>query len=89
MALLAGSTPAWLILLALMLAALSSGYQWRQHNALRRSAQSIADSDLLAWIYTGRCDLQGQVDYALYAQERSQQTALTRISDNTQELLKP
>lgn len=86
-ALLAGSTPAWLILLALMLATLSSGYQWRQHNALRRSAQSIADSDLLAWIYTGRSDLQGQVDYALYAQERSQQTALTRISDNTQELL--
>lgn len=85
---LLSSAPLWLSALTVAAAILTISNQQRQQRACLLPTKSVNDNPLGTWIYTGRTDLQGHVEFAQHTLQRRLQTVLVRIEDNTQALLK-
>ena len=57
------------------------------HRTILALAKAQIDDPLAAYIYTGRTDLQGQVDFALIAQRAHLRTALGRMVESAREVM--
>lgn len=82
------SAPLWLSALTASAAILTVMNHQRQQRACLSPTKNINDNPLATWIYTGRTDLQGHIEFAQHTLQRRLQTVLVRIEDNTQALLK-
>jgi aerotaxis receptor len=85
--LLAAQAPAWGYLITLLAAGCSLWMNRRQIETIDRHTRQIADNKLMTWIYTGRTDVCGDIEFAVHAMNRRLQTVLVRIADNTEHLL--
>lgn len=83
----ASHSPIWLVLGSIPLAALSVWMFNQYQKNICKTVHRIADNALMTWIYTGRTDIQGQLEFALHMTHRRLQTVLVRIEDNTRQLM--
>lgn len=84
---LVAAAPVWFSALTLIAATLTIGHQQKQQRTCKASTQRVNNNRLATWIYTGRTDLQGHIEFAQHTLQRRLQTVLVRIEDNTQALL--
>ena len=85
-ALLASPAPLWLTGLATCLTVISLWLNTNLQAGVTAEAHKVADNQIMTWIYTGRNDVCGQIQFALYTQQRRLQTVLVRIADNSSRL---
>jgi len=78
-------------LLALALAGIAIGFSAHQMHISNltntlEEARKIINDPIAAYIYTGRCDIQGEIQLAQIAQEARLRTALGRFGESTYEM---
>ncbi|WP_419811764.1 methyl-accepting chemotaxis protein [Bacterioplanoides sp.] len=81
------TAPVWLTLLILLMGTVSFSTNRRLFNNISQATQTISNNDLMTWIYTGRTDACGDIQFTLHTLERRLQTVLVRIADNSDMLL--
>jgi aerotaxis receptor len=74
-------------LLSLLLGSLLC-YGLRELDVLARKAKNIADNPLSQWLYSGRRDQFGQIDFALQMLEAETRAVVGRIADSARQLNK-
>ncbi len=81
-----GASPLWLSAALSLLGAAGILVQRQRNQSLQGKARQIINNPTMAWIYTGKHNLEGAVEFAQIAQKRKLQTTLVRISQNTESL---
>ena len=82
------TAPAWLTWLVVAMATLSFSTNRRLFNSISQATQKVSNNELMTWIYTGRTDASGEIEFTMHTLERRLQTVLVRIADNSEHLLR-
>ena len=85
-ALIIGSAGPLITALAFVASLFSLWLSRFQMNSISEKARRVADTRLMTWIYTGRTDVCGDIEFALHTMDRRLQTVLVRVADNTERL---